>query len=437
MPLQRTLKLFAVITSMAVLSACSQEPAETEGKQTSHQPPAPTVTVAEVLHERLTEWDEFTGRLEAPESVELRPRVSGYIERVAFEEGAIVHAGDPLFYIDSRSFKTEVKRLKAELTDAQSQLKLAELAYNRTKRLTSQNALSKEDYDNRFAELQQARAHVQSVEAALELSELNLSYTRVEAPITGRVSRAEVTKGNYVGAGQTILTTLVSTEKVYAYFDADENTYLKYTRLAKEGSRADDRESHNPVFMALANESDYPHQGHIDFVDNRINPATGTIRGRAVFQNESGLFTPGLFTRLQLIGSASYQGILIDDKAIGTDLNNKFVLVLDQNNTVQYRPVTLGEKVNGLRIISDGLHPGERIVVKGLQRVRPGTPVNPEVAEMASPEQLAQLQRIQAKVDRILIASGLEVPNAETTTLLTAQVPANQINQEAPKQGHL
>lgn len=434
MSLQHTLKLVTAITSIAVLSACSQGEAEPEGAQQAQQPPAPSVTVAEVLHERLTEWDEFTGRLEAPESVELRPRVSGYIERVAFEEGTIVQAGDPLFYIDGRSFNTEVKRLKSELIEAQSQLTLAELAYNRTKRLTSQNALSKEDYDNRFAELQQARAHVQSVEAALELSELNLSYTRVEAPITGRVSSADVTKGNYVTAGQTILTTLVSTEKVYAYFDADEHTYLKYTKLAQEGSRADDRKAQNPVFMALANESNYPHQGYIDFVDNRINPTTGTIRGRAVFQNSEGQFTPGLFTRLKLIGSASYQGILIDDKAIGTDLNNKFVLVLDQNNTVQYRPVTLGEKVNGLRIIADGLHPGERIVIKGLQRVRPGTPVNPQTAEMATPEQLATLHRVQAKVDRVLLASD---DSKESDALLTARVQSAVSESKVPTEGHL
>jgi multidrug efflux system membrane fusion protein len=438
MTLQRSLKLFSVFTTIAIISACSSEQ---EPQAAQPAPAAPTVTVAEVLHERLTEWDEFTGRLEAPESVVLRPRVSGYIEKVAFEEGAIVQAGQPLFYIDSRSFKTEVKRLKAELTEAQSQLKLAELAYNRTKRLTSQNAISKEDYDNRFAELQQAKAHVQSVEAALELAELNVSYTRVEAPITGRVSRADVTKGNFVSAGQTKLTTLVSTEKVYAYFDADEHTYLKYTKLAQEGTRADDRSAKNPVFMALANESEYPHQGYIDFVDNRINPSTGTIRGRAVFENEKGNFTPGLFARLQLIGSASYQGILIDDKAIGTDLNNKFVLVLDENNTVQYRPIKMGEKVNGLRIVSQGLQPGERIVVKGLQRVRPGTPVNPQEGQMATPEQVAQLHRLQAKVDQVLIASGahtdLNASDSQTSDLLAADVSTKAHSEQLPQQGHL
>jgi multidrug efflux system membrane fusion protein len=193
--------------------------------------------------------------------------------------------------------------------------------------------------------------------------------------------------------------------------------------------------------MALANESEYPHQGYIDFVDNRINPSTGTIRGRAVFENEKGNFTPGLFARLQLIGSASYQGILIDDKAIGTDLNNKFVLVLDENNTVQYRPIKMGEKVNGLRIVSQGLQPGERIVVKGLQRVRPGTPVNPQEGQMATPEQVAQLHRLQAKVDQVLIASGahtdLNASDSQTSDLLAADVSTKAHSEQLPQQGHL
>lgn len=429
----KALKITSILAAALFVAACSDDSAPTA--QANQAPPAPSVSVAPVLHERLTEWDEFTGRLESPESVDLRPRVSGYIERVAFEEGAIVQAGDPLFYIDSRSFKTEVKRLKAELTEAQSQYKLAEIAYNRAERLTAQNALSKEVYDNRFAELQQADAHVQSVRAALELAELNVSYTQVEAPITGRVSRAAVTKGNFVSAGQTLLTTLVSTDKVYAYFDADEHTYLKYNKLAREGSRADDRETHNPVFMALANERDYPHQGHIDFVDNRINPNTGTIRGRAVFENNEGIFTPGMFARIQVIGSATYQGILIDDKAIGTDLNNKFVLILDDQNTVQYRPVTLGEKVNGLRIISSGLQPGDQIVVKGLQRVRPGTPVSPTFVQMASNEQLVLLRQTQSKLDQLhVVEKKPESPEqtvGDDSLAMHIQLISNRIHTDA------
>ncbi|GAA5218165.1 efflux RND transporter periplasmic adaptor subunit [Corallincola platygyrae] len=387
------IKIALIGASALLLAACDQEP-------TSAQPPmvAPTVSVATVINQELTEWDEFTGRLEAPESVDLRPRVSGYIERVAFEEGAIVEAGQPLFYIDSRPFDAEVKRLDAELAEARSQRELAELSFKRAKKLRATNAMSEEVYDQRFAALNQAYANVASVSAALELAELNLSYTEVTAPISGRVSRADVTKGNYVAAGQTKLTSLVSTDRVYAYFDADEQTYLKYVKLANEGRRASDRDVHHPVLMALANDSDYPHQGYIDFIDNRVNPSTGTIRGRAVFENDSDQFIPGLFARIKLTGSASYEGILISDRAIGTDLNNKYVLVLDENNAVQYRPVELGEKVEGLRIIKSGLAAGEKIVVNGLQRVRPGTPVNAETVAMASEQQLARLEFIQNMV---------------------------------------
>ncbi len=395
MSLMNSFKAGVLLSSIGLLSACSDNNAQAQ----QQQPQAPTVSVAPVIYERLTEWDEFTGRLESPESVELRPRVSGYIESVAFEEGSIVEAGKPLFFIDSRPFEAEIKRLDADLTGAKSQLKLAKISYERADTLTSRNTLSKEIFDNRFAELEQAKARVQSVVAALDLAKLNLSYTRVEAPITGRVSRAKITSGNYVSAGQSVLTSIVSIDRVYAYFDADEQTYLKYVQLAKEGARPSSRDVKNPVYMALANESNYPHEGYIDFVDNQVNPSTGTIRGRAVFQNNEGAFIPGLFARIKLVGSATYEGILIDDKAIGTDLNSKFVLVLDENNTVQYRPITLGEKLNGMRIVKSGLNAEDKIVVKGLQRVRPGTPVSPEFVPMVEQKTLDELHALQERID--------------------------------------
>jgi multidrug efflux system membrane fusion protein len=357
------------------------------------------VSVATVIHQRITEWDEFTGRLSAPESVALRPRVSGFIESVTFVEGSLVKAGDPLFIIDPRSFKAEVRRLQAELADASSQLTLAQSSYQRANKLTSNNAISVEVFDNRAAEFEQAKARKRSVGAALEIARLNLGYTTVTAPISGRVSRAEITAGNLVTSGQSLLTSIVSVNRVYAYFDADEQTYLKYLKLAKAGTRPSSRDVRNPVYLSLANESDFPHEGYIDFVDNQVNPATGTIRGRAVFDNPDGQFIPGLFARIRLIGSASYDGILIDDKAIGTDLSNKFVLVLDENNVAQYRAVTLGEKLNGLRIIKSGLAATETIVVNGLQRVRPGSAVTPETVEMANQASLDKLSALQQRVD--------------------------------------
>ena len=391
--LKHTFKVGLLISSMGLLGACGEETVA------ENQQMAPKVSVAAVVHQRITEWDEFTGRLEAPQSVSLRPRVSGYIDSIAFKEGSIVKAGQPLFYIDNRSFKAEVQRLQAELADVNSQLKLANSSFTRANELTENNAISVEVFDNRAAELEQAKARLRSTTAALEIAKLNLGYTKVTAPITGRVSRALITKGNLVTAGQSELTSIVSVNRVYAYFDADEQTYLKYIQLAQEGARPSSRDVKNPVYMALANESGYPHEGYIDFVDNQVNPATGTIRGRAVFDNPQGKFIPGLFTRIKLVGSASYDGILIDDKAISTDLSNKYVLVLDTDNKVQYRAVTMGEKLNGLRIIKSGLKASDSIVVNGLQRVRPGAEVAPEVVPMAKPAILEQLQAQQLRVD--------------------------------------
>lgn len=411
MQLNQTFKVGLLMGSLSLLSACGEP---------SAQPPqqmAPAVSVAAVIHQRITEWDEFTGRLEAPESVSLRPRISGYIDSIGFKEGAIVKAGQPLFYIDDRSYKAEVRRLEAELADVNSQLKLAKSTFVRANELTENNAISVELFDSRAADLEQAKARLRSTSAALEIAKLNLSYTKVTAPITGRISRAQITAGNLVSAGQTELTTIVSVNQVYAYFDADEQTYLKYIKLAREGTRPSSREVKNPVYMGLANESGFPHEGYIDFIDNQVNPATGTIRGRAVFENPEGNFIPGLFTRIKLVGSASYDGILIDDKAIATDLGNKYVMVLDADNKVQYRAITLGEKLNGLRIVKSGLNAGDSIVVNGLQRVRPGAQVVPEVVPMAKTDALQQLQAQQLRVDNSLQRLSTETLVSESTVV--------------------
>lgn len=363
-------------------------------------PAAPQVSVAEVVHERITEWDEFTGRLEAPQTVSLVPRVSGYIEQVNFIEGTLVTEGDLLFQIDSRPFAAEVARLKAELESALSAQTLAANDHLRAERLVSQRAISAEMFESRLARKQQTAATVASVKAALMRAELDLAYTRVTAPISGRVSYAEVTAGNYVTAGQSQLTSLVSTEKMYAYFDVDEQTYLKYAQLTSEGKRVDARDSNaNPVYMALATDNTYNHRGQVDFVDNRINGQTGTIRIRASFANQNNQLVPGLFARIKLVGSDSYEGILIDDKAIGTDLNNKFVLLVNASNQLEYRAVQLGEKVNGLRVVRSGLAANDRIVVNGLQRVMPNMLIDPKLVEMATAEQLASLRDTQQRLE--------------------------------------
>lgn len=395
---RNTLGLFLLGSIAAiVLSACGNPQAANEAEA----PPAPEVSVAQVVSERITEWDEFTGRLQAPETVNLVPRVSGYIEQVHFTEGALVNKGDLLVQIDPKPFAAEVARLKAELQSAQSALALAENEFIRAEKLSVARAISEELLDTRLARKQQTAANVASVKAALHRAELDLSYTRITAPISGRVSYALITAGNYVNAGESQLTSLVSTEKMYAYFDVDEQSYLKYLRLSEDGKRADTRDATaNPVYMALADDSDYQHMGNIDFVDNTVNQQTGTIRIRATFANSDNSLLPGLFARIKLVGSDSYQGILIDEKAIGTDLNNKYVLLVNAENQLEYRAVNLGEKVNGLRIVREGLSANDKIVVNGLQRVMPNIQIEPKLVDMASKEQLAGLRKAQQLLDK-------------------------------------
>lgn len=348
-------------------------------------PPPPQVTVAEAIDREITEWDEFSGRLEAVDTVEIRPRVSGYIAAVRFTEGAVVRAGESLFTIDPRPFQAEVDRLRAELTRARATVHRASSELQRAERLRAENAMSHEEHDRRATFAEESSAQVAAVEAALRAAELNLEFTNVTSPIAGRVGRALITEGNLVSSGPgtaTVLTTVVSTDPVYAYFDADEQIFLRYQAAARRDGRGLSHGSRLPIRMALSNEEGFPRDGRMDFLDNHVDPQTGTIRGRATFRNADGALTPGLFVRLRLAGAASYQGVLIQDRAVGTDLEKKFVLALTPDQTVEYRPVTLGPLVDGLRVVRSGLAARETVVVNGLQRVRPGAKVSPVVVAM-------------------------------------------------------
>ena len=369
------------ILAVVVMSACGKTPEQAAAM------PAAKVSVAKVLEQPVNEWDEFTGRLEAPETVQIRPRVSGQIDQVAFTEGALVKKGDLLFQIDPRPFQAEVRRLEAQLAQTKAAATRSDNEAQRGERLRQSNAISAELADSRTTAAQEARAAVAGIQAQLDLAKLNLSFTRVTSPISGRVSRAEITAGNLVTADVTALTSVVSTDKVYAYFDADERVFLKYSQLARQGQRGQS----TPVYLGLTNETGNPHLGQMNFVDNQVNPATGTIRGRAVFDNSKGEYTPGLYARLKLVGSGTYSAVLINDEAVGTDLGKKFVLVMDADNKPAYRAVELGPKIEGLRIVRNGLSKDDTIIVKGLQRARPGAPVTPEVIPMASQETLAAL----------------------------------------------
>jgi membrane fusion protein, multidrug efflux system len=402
--------LTAVVLSALALSACGSPEAST----TQQQMMAPSVSVANVLVERITEWDEFTGRLQAPETVTLMPRVSGYIESVNFAEGALVKQGEPLFQIDNRAFKAEVLRLKANLESAKTANTLAINDYQRAKTLSEQKAISAEMLDSRFARKQQSLAEVAAIEAALMKAELDLSFTTVTAPITGRVSNALITRGNYVNAGLSQLTHIVSTAQMYAYFDIDEQTYLKYAQLSEQGKRADNRSSEQSVYLALANETEFNRLGKVDFVDNALNQQTGTLRLRASFDNTDGDLLPGLFAKIRLAGSASYDGVLIDDKAIGTDLSSKYVLLVTETNQLEYRTVTLGEKVHGLRIVTQGLTAKDRIVINGMQKVRPGMQVEPNMLPMAPEAELEQLRQKQARLDKAQQALTAQTATSST-----------------------
>jgi multidrug efflux system membrane fusion protein len=377
----RPLNFALAALALMVISACG-------GKPEAGALPAPVkVSVAKVLEQPVNEWDEVTARLEAPETVEVRPRVSGQIDSVVFTEGSMVKKGDLLFQIDPRPFLSEVHRLEAQLQQARAALTRTGNEAQRGQRLLSSNAISAELADTRTTTAQEAKASVDAIQAQLDLARLNLSFTQVTSPITGRVSRAEITAGNIITADVTPLTSVVSSDKVYAYFDADERVFLKYNKLARDGKRG----ATTPVYMGLSNESDNPHQGQMNFVDNQVNPKTGTIRGRAVFDNSKGEYTPGLYARLKLVGSGTYLAQLISDDAVGTDLGKKFVLVMGKNNKPAYRAVELGPKVEGLRIVRSGLSKDDIIVVKGLQRVRPGQQVETETLPMASDETLSAL----------------------------------------------
>jgi RND family efflux transporter MFP subunit len=354
------------------------------GGSAQSAPPPPQVSVAQVLERRVKDWDEFTGRMQAVESVEIRPRVSGYIDKVAFTEGSQVKRGDLLFVIDPRPYKADADRAAADVKRYQTALELARIELARVQRLKDSGAVSEEELDERKSTLAQTQANVAGAEAALEAANLNLNFTQVTSPIAGRASRAEVTRGNLVTGGingGTLLSSVVSMDPMYLYFDADEQSYLRYSQMARTAEPGS-HEAAKPVQVGLANEEGFPHTGTVDFVDNQLNPQTGTIRARAVLQNKDGLYTPGLFARVQLLGSSEYAAILIDDRAVNTDQSQKYVFVLGPNNVIEYRRVKLGRIIDGLRVVREGLKPGDVIVVNGAQRVHPGVTVSPQKIQM-------------------------------------------------------
>ncbi|OWQ88564.1 efflux transporter periplasmic adaptor subunit [Roseateles aquatilis] len=352
------------------LAACGQQ----QDQQQQHGGPPP-VTVAPAIQREVQEFDEFTARLEAPDTVEVRSRVAGTLDKVHFREGQLVKKGDPLFTIDPRPFAAEVARAEAQLASARTAADLSKSDLGRAEKLVAIQGVSQQEIDQLKSAVRNGDANIKAAEAAVVQARLNLEFTRVTAPVSGRSSRANVTPGNLVTIGDPVLTTVVSDDKVYAYFDASEATYLKYVKAARNGGNK--RDQPNKVLLGLANEEGYPHEGRMDFVDNRLNPATASIRGRAVFDNKDGTFTPGLFARVKLMGTGAYNAVLIPDRAIGTDQTRKVVMIVGANNIVQPRPVQPGALFDGYRAVQ-GVKPGELVIIDGLQHAMPGAPVTPQ-----------------------------------------------------------
>jgi RND family efflux transporter MFP subunit len=341
--------------------------------------------VSQPVRREVTEWDEYIGRLEAVESVEVRARVNGYLQSVNFTDGAIVKKGALLFVIDPRPYQAELNRAKAALEQAMARYERAQKDFARAQQLIKARVMSQEEVDTRAADQREAQEAVQAARAAVDAAQLNVEFTQVRAPISGRISREFVTVGNLINGGtadSTLLTRIVSLDPIYCYFDVDERAYLKYSRLWRNGPRSGSREVKIPLDLGLADETGFPHQGQLDFIDNRLDPNTGTMTGRAIVPNPDLTLIPGLFARVRLPGSSQYEALLIPDEAIGTDLTQRFAFVVNDQHTVEYRKVTLGPIIDGLRVIRDGLKPEEWVIVNGVQRVRAGAKVDPQKQEI-------------------------------------------------------
>jgi len=366
-----------ILLLAVALSACSEKPPQQAAAA------APPVTVAPPVKRTVTDWDEFTGRFEAVEEVQVRARVGGFVTNVEFRDGTMVKTGDLLYVIDSRPFEAVADQADGQLSDARAKAELAKRELERGLTLNQSQAVSDSIVDQRRQALQAARAAEMQAEGLLKAAQLNIEFTHVLAPITGRVSRHLVSVGNLVQGdtgASTLLTTIVSLDPIYIYFDMDEATYLKNNRLYFEGKRPSSRETANPVQVALTGETKPSHEGKMDFIDNRLDLSTGTLRSRALIPNKDLSILPGQFGRVRLIGSAPYEAVLIPDTAIATDQSRKIVFVVKNDDTVEARPVVLGPLDEGLRVIREGLKAEDRVIVDGIQRARVGAKVTPHAA---------------------------------------------------------
>ncbi len=362
----------------ALLAAC--------GGNGQQQMPPPDVNVAAVVQKSVTEWDEYSGHVEAIESAEIRPRVSGHLNGIHYAEGGMVEKGQLLFTIDSREYKAAADAAAADASRAEARVGLAEQELKRAETLIGERAISQGELDQRRMEAQQAKADVLAAHANLARANLDLGFTHIRAPFRGRAGEAKVKPGNLVAPNQTLLTTVVSVDPVYVTFTGDERAFLRYQEIVRAGNAESPRDGGTPVLVGLANEEDFPHKGQVDFIDNALNPATGTIRARAVVPNPDNRFTPGLFARVRLLGETLASALLIHEQAVLTDQDRRYVYVLGEKNAAERRDVTLGAPVEGLRIVESGLKAGDKVIVNGMRKIFfPGQPVNPHDVPMNQP----------------------------------------------------
>ena len=367
-----------VVAVSFVIAAC--------GGNAQQQPPPPDVSVAAVVQKSVTEWDEYSGHIEAIESAEIRPRVAGHLSRVHYQEGGMVKKGQLLFTIDSREYRAAAEAARADAARAEARVALAREELARGEKLITARAVSQGELDARRMESQQAEADLLAANAHVAEAELDLGFTRVTAPFAGRAGAALIKPGNLVAPNETLLTTLVSVDPVYVTFTGDERAYLHYQELARAGNRESSRDVRNPVLIGLANEEGFPHKGEMDFVDNALNPETGTIRARAVLPNPDGVFTPGLFARVRLLGESQKNAMLIHEQAVLTDQDRRYVYIAGKDNSAERRDVQLGPHVEGLVVVESGLKPGDKVIVNGMRKIFfPGQPVTPRVVPMNQP----------------------------------------------------
>jgi RND family efflux transporter MFP subunit len=388
-------KLFAAQATISVIFALLAQACSEQAAQAPASPPPPAVTVANPLEKNVVEWDEYTGRFEAVDTVEVRARISGVLDDVKFKDGAIVNQGDLLFVIDPRPFERVLDRDRAALQGAKVQQEFAEKDLERAKPLIANNTISAQLFDQRTQAVRAAQANVLAAEASVRSAELDVEFTQIHAPVSGRIGRKLVSEGNYITGGSgsgTLLTTIVSIDPIYFYFDVSEADFLKYKRLDEQGLRPSSRNTPNPVQLALQGDPSFTYKGKMNFVDNRIDPNTGSLRGRAVFENPHQLFQPGLFGRIRLIGSGEYKAILLPDMAVATDQSNRFVFVVTDDGTVSTKAAVLGPIIDGLRVIRSGVAASDWVIVDGMQRARTGIKVNAEKGTIGQPQKAAALQ---------------------------------------------